>query len=168
MARYNAECPSHVNPAEFMLDAIGAGITPRIGDRDWAEIWLDSPEYRQMLAEIDAIKKRGLARPAEEKANVLTCKPVPAPGHIVAMVNHTCRRDAILVPAASRFKADNFGSMALTRLRIHSTLRPLVHLPVRLAALSHARPRRSRSPIPRILSVSYGYLNWRVPILTIF
>ncbi|KAH8835157.1 P-loop containing nucleoside triphosphate hydrolase protein [Flagelloscypha sp. PMI_526] len=37
--RHGAVCPSDINPAEYMLDAIGAGLTPRIGDRDWNDIW---------------------------------------------------------------------------------------------------------------------------------
>ncbi|KAM5536016.1 hypothetical protein V8D89_010274 [Ganoderma adspersum] len=56
-ARHGAHCPSNVNPAEFMLDAIGAGIAPRIGDRDWKDHWLDSDEYRDVLAEITKIKQ---------------------------------------------------------------------------------------------------------------
>ncbi|KAI8981169.1 ABC-2 type transporter-domain-containing protein [Trametes punicea] len=55
-ARHGANCPPNVNPAEFMLDAIGAGLSPRIGDRDWAEHWLESPEYQGVLAEIERIK----------------------------------------------------------------------------------------------------------------
>ena len=62
-ARYGAVCPQNVNPAEYMLEAIGAGIAPRVGDRDWKDIWLDSPEYRSVRKEIDDIKERGLARP---------------------------------------------------------------------------------------------------------
>ena len=56
-ARHGAHCPSNVNPAEFMLDAIGAGLSPRIGDRDWKDHWLDSDEYRDVLAEIAKIKQ---------------------------------------------------------------------------------------------------------------
>ncbi|KAI0673639.1 ABC-2 type transporter-domain-containing protein [Trametes maxima] len=56
-ARHGAHCPPNVNPAEFMLDAIGAGLTPRIGDRDWKDHWLDSQEYQDVLAEIERIKK---------------------------------------------------------------------------------------------------------------
>ncbi|GBE77519.1 ABC-2 type transporter-domain-containing protein [Sparassis latifolia] len=55
-ARHGAVCPNNVNPAEFMLDAIGAGLAPRIGDRDWNDIWLDSPEYAEVRADIDRIK----------------------------------------------------------------------------------------------------------------
>ncbi|KAF9270866.1 hypothetical protein L218DRAFT_889741 [Marasmius fiardii PR-910] len=71
-ARYGASCPSDVNPAEFMLDAIGAGVAPRIGKRDWKDIWLDSPEYQMVLKEISLIKERGLARPDENKKRDIT------------------------------------------------------------------------------------------------
>ena len=39
-----------------MLDAIGAGLTPRVGDRDWAEVWRESPEFQETLDEIARIK----------------------------------------------------------------------------------------------------------------
>ena len=55
--RHGAPCPSNVNPAEYMLEAIGAGITPRIGDRDWKDIWLDSPEFAHAKEEIEEIKR---------------------------------------------------------------------------------------------------------------
>ncbi|RAL63508.1 hypothetical protein DID88_003928 [Monilinia fructigena] len=42
--KHGADCPPDANPAEWMLDAIGAGQAPRIGDRDWADIFADSPE----------------------------------------------------------------------------------------------------------------------------
>jgi ATP-binding cassette, subfamily G (WHITE), member 2, SNQ2 len=59
-ARYGAQCPPNVNPAEYMLEAIGAGVTPRIGDRDWKDIWLDSPEFARTKAEIEEIKRQSL------------------------------------------------------------------------------------------------------------
>lgn len=42
-----ADCPPAANPAEWMLDAIGAGQAPRMGDRDWGEIWRDSDELAE-------------------------------------------------------------------------------------------------------------------------
>lgn len=72
-ARYGAVCPSNMNPAEYMLDAIGAGLAPRVGDRDWKDVWLDSPEYQQMRQEIERIKQEGVARPAPVKGSVTTC-----------------------------------------------------------------------------------------------
>ncbi|KAF8079124.1 ABC-2 type transporter-domain-containing protein [Lyophyllum atratum] len=61
-ARHGALCPTNVNPAEYMLEAIGAGVTPRVGDRDWKDIWQDSKECREARQEIKAIKERGLAK----------------------------------------------------------------------------------------------------------
>ncbi|KAF7347495.1 Pleiotropic drug resistance ABC transporter protein [Mycena venus] len=66
-ASNGAVCPPNVNPAEYMLEAIGAGTTPRVGDRDWKDIWLSSPEYKQLCDEIAAIKKEGLAQPDTDK-----------------------------------------------------------------------------------------------------
>lgn len=73
-ARYGAPCPSNVNPAEYMLEAIGAGVTPRIGDRDWKDVWLDSPEFASAKLEIEQMKREALARdrPAIKKHS--TCK----------------------------------------------------------------------------------------------
>ncbi|KAG5652201.1 hypothetical protein H0H81_005936 [Sphagnurus paluster] len=59
-ARHGALCPSNVNPAEYILEAIGAGVTPRVGGRDWKDVWSDSEERRVVLDEIKAIKERGL------------------------------------------------------------------------------------------------------------
>ncbi len=63
-----------VNPAEFMLDAIGAGVSPRIGDRDWNDIWLDSQEYQNVRAEIDTIKATALAIPETDTKTLSTCE----------------------------------------------------------------------------------------------
>ncbi|KAI2678985.1 hypothetical protein DTO012A7_6030 [Penicillium roqueforti] len=55
--RNGADCPTDANPAEWMLDAIGAGQTRRIGDRDWGDIWRTSPELDQVKDEIIQIKQ---------------------------------------------------------------------------------------------------------------
>jgi ATP-binding cassette, subfamily G (WHITE), member 2, SNQ2 len=73
-ARHGAVCPPNINPAEYMLEAIGAGVTPRIGDKDWKDIWLESPEYQKALSEISVLKEKGLARPVTEQKNKSTCK----------------------------------------------------------------------------------------------
>jgi ATP-binding cassette subfamily G (WHITE) protein 2 (SNQ2) len=51
-----ADCPHDANPAEWMLDAIGAGSTPRIGKKDWADVWTDSEEFAQTKQEIVRLK----------------------------------------------------------------------------------------------------------------
>ncbi|KAG9313864.1 pleiotropic drug resistance ABC transporter [Chiua virens] len=66
-ARNGAVCPANVNPAEYMLEAIGAGLSPRVGPRDWKDVWLDSPEYQRVRDEINEIKARGLAIPDTEQ-----------------------------------------------------------------------------------------------------
>ena len=53
-----AVCPPKVNMAEYMLDAIGAGSMKRVGPRDWADIYLDSPLFRENLDEIARIKEQ--------------------------------------------------------------------------------------------------------------
>jgi len=73
-AREGAPCPPNVNPAEFMLEAIGAGVSPRIGDRDWKDIWLQSPECQQVKDEIAAIKQEALSGPEPDKKALSTCE----------------------------------------------------------------------------------------------
>src|SRR6201996_1201081 len=55
--RHGADCPPDANPAEWMLDAIGAGMTPRIGDQDWADIWKDSEEFAHTKEAIERINR---------------------------------------------------------------------------------------------------------------
>lgn len=62
-----------MNPAEFMLEAVGAGTSPRIGDRDWADIWRESPEFKDVLREIEALKQNGLSKPDDSDKKMSTC-----------------------------------------------------------------------------------------------
>ncbi|KAK3679890.1 ATP-binding cassette transporter snq2 [Recurvomyces mirabilis] len=59
--QHGADCPSDANPAEWMLDAIGAGQAARIGDRDWGEIWRESDELEDTKRIILRIKADRLA-----------------------------------------------------------------------------------------------------------
>ncbi|KAH8665800.1 ABC-2 type transporter-domain-containing protein [Tricladium varicosporioides] len=61
LRRHGAECPPDANPAEYMLDAIGAGQAPRVGDRDWADIFADSPELANIKDRISQMKTERLA-----------------------------------------------------------------------------------------------------------
>jgi ABC-type multidrug transport system ATPase subunit len=56
-ARYGAVCPQGANIAEYMLDAIGAGMAPQIGHRDWRDIWQNSPEFQLVKEEICELKR---------------------------------------------------------------------------------------------------------------
>ncbi|GAA5969283.1 hypothetical protein JCM8115_006749 [Rhodotorula mucilaginosa] len=64
-AKHGAVCPAEANPAEYQLEAIGAGSTRRVGDRDWADIWLDSEEFAQVKETIKQLNAEGLAMPED-------------------------------------------------------------------------------------------------------
>ena len=67
--RNGADCPSDANPAEWMLDAIGAGLAKRLGDKDWGQKWRESSELAETKNEILRIKeqraKEVIERPPE-------------------------------------------------------------------------------------------------------
>ncbi|KAL2760027.1 hypothetical protein ACRALDRAFT_1038837 [Sodiomyces alcalophilus JCM 7366] len=58
LKQHGAEAKPTDNVAEFMLEAIGAGSTPRIGSRDWADIWDESPELAKVKETISQIKEQ--------------------------------------------------------------------------------------------------------------
>ena len=66
LEKNGAPVPGDANPAEFMLEAIGAGSRRRMGGGDWHQKWINSPEYKQGLEEIEVLKQEALARPVEE------------------------------------------------------------------------------------------------------
>ncbi|KAL8987359.1 MAG: hypothetical protein Q9177_003420 [Variospora cf. flavescens] len=59
--RYGAVPPPGTNPAEFVLETVGAGINARNDDKgtDWATRWNESPEAENVAAEIGYIQKQG-------------------------------------------------------------------------------------------------------------
>lgn len=67
--KHGADFPGDANPAEAMLDAIGAGQAPRVGNRDWADIFADSPELANIKDTISQMKTTRL-REVGESAGV--------------------------------------------------------------------------------------------------
>lgn len=57
LKRHGAVAGDSDNVAEFMLDAIGAGSAPRMSNRDWADIWADSPELANVKDTISQLKE---------------------------------------------------------------------------------------------------------------
>ena len=57
LARHGAVAGPSDNIAEYMLEAIGAGSSPRVGNRDWADIWADSPELANIKDRISQFKE---------------------------------------------------------------------------------------------------------------
>jgi ABC-type multidrug transport system ATPase subunit/ABC-type multidrug transport system permease subunit len=64
---HGAEPKETDNVAEFMLEAIGAGSAPRIGNRDWADIWADSPELANVKDVISQMKEQRKSAGAQVK-----------------------------------------------------------------------------------------------------
>ncbi|TFK72114.1 hypothetical protein BDN72DRAFT_957578 [Pluteus cervinus] len=60
-------CLAEENPAEYMLDIIGAGANATASS-DWNKIWRDSHEADQLQEEIEAIHVEGRKRPPPEAA----------------------------------------------------------------------------------------------------
>ncbi|KAL9604583.1 MAG: hypothetical protein Q9179_001809 [Wetmoreana sp. 5 TL-2023] len=58
--RYGAVPPPGANPAEFVLETVGAGVNARNDDKgtDWATRWDESPEAENVAAEIGHIQKQ--------------------------------------------------------------------------------------------------------------
>ncbi|KAI6382872.1 hypothetical protein MCOR25_000388 [Pyricularia grisea] len=63
LKRHGAEASPTDNVAEYMLEAVGAGSAPRVGDRDWADLWEESPEHANVKDTISQLKE-------ERKADV--------------------------------------------------------------------------------------------------
>jgi ABC-type multidrug transport system ATPase subunit len=53
-------CTGDENPAEYILEAIGAGVGGKT-DKDWVQIWKSSPEAHEVRTEIDDKKKKAVA-----------------------------------------------------------------------------------------------------------
>jgi len=48
------KCKRNANPAEYMLDAIGAGATAKV-KQDWNRVWLESEECKNLRGEVKEI-----------------------------------------------------------------------------------------------------------------
>ncbi|KAI0178681.1 ABC-2 type transporter-domain-containing protein [Hypoxylon sp. FL1284] len=65
LSRHGAVAGPSDNIAEYMLEAIGAGSSPRVGNRDWADIWSDSPELANVKDTISQFKETRSAAAAQ-------------------------------------------------------------------------------------------------------
>ena len=129
-ARNGAVCPRTVNPAEFMLEAIGAGITPRVGPRDWKDIWLESPERVRIKEDIRAMKSAAQSRPSEtNKELTTTCEWRYAWASPGTQVRPRC--DTLRVSSQGRRQPKSHCLVAIARLRLDSPIRSRFHLSFR-------------------------------------
>ena len=65
--RHGAICPPTANPAEWILDAVGAGLAPRIGDEDWGVVWRKSAELAEVKSSIAQMKDARIRQVGEEE-----------------------------------------------------------------------------------------------------
>jgi ATP-binding cassette subfamily G (WHITE) protein 2 (PDR) len=62
-AKGSIKCPQNANPAEWMLEVIGAAPGSH-ADRDWADQWNDSAERVEVRRELASMKEELLKKPA--------------------------------------------------------------------------------------------------------
>ncbi|EOO02215.1 putative brefeldin a resistance protein [Phaeoacremonium minimum UCRPA7] len=87
LRRHGAVAGETDNVAEFMLEAIGAGSSPRIGNKDWADIWADSSELANVKDTISQMKESRKA--AGEQVNLDLQKEYASPLlHQIKVVLH--------------------------------------------------------------------------------
>lgn len=77
-------CPPDANPAEWMLEAIGAG-NPEYKGQDWGDVWAGSPERDAQTREIDTLNEK--RRTVEHSRNVQDDREyaMPLPTQIMAV-----------------------------------------------------------------------------------
>lgn len=112
--RNGAACPADANPAEWMLDAIGAGQARRLGDLEWGEAWRVSPELQQLKKDIIQIKEDRFQMTREEanRTRPETEKEYASP--LWHQINVVARRTFL-----SFWRSRNYG---FTRLFTHIAL----------------------------------------------
>jgi ABC-type multidrug transport system ATPase subunit len=126
--RHGAYCPPDANPAEWMLDAIGAGQAPRIGDKDWADVWSDSLEFERVKQEVVHIRETRLREVGE--AEPIQQKEYATPmWHQIKVV---CKRQSVAF-----WRTPNYG---FTRFFNHIVV-------ALLTGLSYLRLNNSRSSL---------------------
>jgi ATP-binding cassette subfamily G (WHITE) protein 2 (SNQ2) len=116
--RNGADCPPNANPAEWMLDAIGAGQTPRIGDRDWGDIWRTAPELAMIKDDISRIREERITQNREEGASGLQEMEYATPAWF--QIKTVVRRTNL-----SFWRSPNYG---FTRLFTHAVIALLTGL----------------------------------------
>ncbi|KAL4772765.1 ABC-2 type transporter-domain-containing protein [Aspergillus nidulans var. acristatus] len=92
--RNGAECPPDANPAEWMLDAIGAGSTRHLGSCDWVEFWRASPERERVKQEIAEIKSRRAEEARQNQATKPAEKEYATP--LWHQIKTVCKRTNIV------------------------------------------------------------------------
>lgn len=59
-AREGCPCPENANPAEHMIDVVSGQLSK---GKDWSEVWLNSPEHKEVTKELDHIIEDAASKP---------------------------------------------------------------------------------------------------------
>ncbi|KEY67730.1 hypothetical protein S7711_03981 [Stachybotrys chartarum IBT 7711] len=79
-------CPAKANPAEWMLEVIGAAPGSHTAI-DWFQTWRQSPEYQAVQAELENIKQQKLAETPANTEDAGTYREFAAPLMVQLQVN---------------------------------------------------------------------------------
>ena len=83
------KCPPNANPAEYMLEVIGAG-NPDYKGKDWGDVWASSPEHEERTREIqEMIEDRRKETSAVAKTRDDRIFAMPLRSQIAAVVRRT-------------------------------------------------------------------------------
>ena len=66
--RSGVKCGENDNPAEYILDMIGAGATATT-DKNWFQLYRESPQYVEMQNELDRLSRLGTEAPLSAEAS---------------------------------------------------------------------------------------------------
>jgi ATP-binding cassette subfamily G (WHITE) protein 2 (SNQ2) len=108
--RNGAECPAHANVAEWMLDAIGAGLTRQLGTKDWGEIWNESEEFVDVKAAITKLKNETISS-ASQEGQMEYATP------IWHQIKHVVKRQSV-----SFWRTPNYGFTRLFNHVVHALI----------------------------------------------
>lgn len=89
LKRHGAVAGETDNVAEFMLEAVGAGSAPRIGNRDWADIWEDSAELANVKDHISQLKEARMAEGQQVDASLQREYASPLMHQLKIVINRT-------------------------------------------------------------------------------
>ena len=120
-----------------MLGAIGAGLTLPVGDRDWAELRCESPEFQDTIIEIERIKTE-----AAKKTE----------GRRQGLFFEIC--DSVLVSAESGDEEVVRGAVEVAELRVHEGLHSCGDFVDLVPLVFAIGPQREGSAVQTFLDVS--------------
>lgn len=82
------KCPPDANPAEYMLEAIGAG-NPDYKGKDWGDVWASSPEHNERTQEIQQMIGEGRSKGLNSKIDDDREFAMPLGSQIYAVVHRS-------------------------------------------------------------------------------